>query len=252
MPWDDMDISYYATYIKGWLKSGYEELDFGDSDEIAERYRSYLEELTGRELSDIYDCVTISETTLSQLADTELGRYMDVDTDLEECCYFLFYYDIDGLPIDYMVIGYELEDDETCSDILKGTVPDGSNTVFARPEWPLEIAVSEAGVSYLKFDNFRDKEEIYKESLDILTATEILEKIVSYYDTKLLLDDVVITDMRLVYNSGFTDGKDGPIDEVFCPMWKVTVYDCEAGINKAFLYDGETGEAYYEAYELRS
>ncbi len=252
VPWDDEDISNYATYIKGWLKSGYEELDFGDPDEIAETYMSYLEEITGRELSDTYDCITVSETTLSQLADKDAGTYMDIDTDLEECYYFLFYYDIDGLPIDYLGICHELEDDETCSDILESTKPDDYNTIYARPEWAQRVAVSEDGVMYLHFDNLRDKGEIYKESLDIITPTEILEKVVSYYDTMLLLDDVVITDVRLVYNVGFTDGEDGIIDEVFCPMWKVIVYDYEAGMNKAFLYDAETGEAYYEAYELGS
>ncbi len=242
---DDDYTKYYSKYIQAWLRSGYEELDFGDSEEIAERYLSYLEELTGRKLSDTYDCVTLSETTLSQLADT-----IDIDTDSEDCYYFLFYYDIDGLPIDYMQITYEMEDDESCTDFLAGTIPDGGNIVTNRPEWPLEIAVSEDGVSYLEFDNFRDKGEIYKESLDILTPTDILEKIVSYYDTKLLLDDMIITDMRLIYNSGFTDGENDLIDSIFCPMWKVTVYDCEAEQNKVFLYDAETGEAYYEAYEL--
>ncbi len=245
MPWDAMNISYYASGIQAWLRSGYEELDFGDSDEIAETYLSGLEELTGRKLSDTYDCITLSEETLSQLS-----SMMDIDTDLEESYYFFFYYDIDGLPVDYMVIWHELEENESCTDLLALTTPDESNMVYTVTEWPLEVAVSEDGVSYLEFDNFRDKGEIYKESLDILTPTDILEKIVSYYDTKLLLDDMIITDMRLIYNSGFTDGEDDLIDSIFCPMWKVTVYDCEAEQNKVFLYDAETGEAYYEAYEL--
>ena len=96
----------------------------------------------------------------------------------------------------------------------------------------------------MELDNFRDKGDIYKESMDIMTSEEVLKKIISYYKTKLLLDDVIITDIRLIYSGGFTDGEDGPVDNIFCPFWKVTVYDKEESKNKIFVYDAMTGERY--------
>ena len=247
----DEDPEYYSVYyMQQYLKDSSGECTFTDnSKEEAESWKSRIEEMTGRTLCDTWDVYAGNEENRNELVSVleAQGDNTSEYSAMDEFMAYLFYYDIDGLPFDNLYLSYTMKDNETCtSEARYGSSDDSSNlqAVSENAQW---VIINEDGPVRLDMDSFRYSGEIYKEDQTVISASEILGKIASYYDTKLLADEVTITQMRLVYSGYFTDGADGIIDTAICPYWKITIYDAAQGANLLFVYDAITGEVLKEA-----
>ena len=224
----------YDTYIMKSVLDYGGELAFADSTSLAAELKGTLEELTGRRISDVWDCVAVTNEAVSTYAALEDG--------FEEYYCFYFYYDLDGLGIEDLSLSYEMQDGESCTDGARYSTLDESSVLVSLNEVAQVVAVGESGILWMQISSGRDKGGVYKEGLSVVPPSELLATVKEYYDTQLLVEDVTITQVRLVYSGYFTDGADGEIDNAFRPFWKVQAYDANEGSRRTFVFDAVSGE----------
>ncbi|MCD8313612.1 MAG: hypothetical protein LUC24_05565 [Bacteroidales bacterium] len=235
-----------AGSIMTYLMESSDDLGFCDRDETAEELSDMLEELTGRKICGTWDCVTVTSEA-AETAEEHSGIEVLGDGDeISDCYQYYFYYDIDGLSFEAMELDRELGDGEEYSDDVQ--LMDG--WMIALQEWPLEVLYGEGGIAQAQAISSRVPGDVYRKAQEIISPSEVLGAVADYYSTKLLTDDVTITQLRLVYSSSFTDEGDGTTRNAICPFWKAVAYDAEKGYNVTFVYDAVTGEAMKEAEVL--
>ena len=231
----------------------YNDLDFlQDPDETAEKIRKFLEDFSGRKIHEQYKFVPAGQKNLErlhELAEKEnpfLSELMENDMD-KRIGEFIFYYDIDGLPFKDFGLNYFLQGDETACKLCYWNFS-SQGTLVAISEHEQEVCVDEKGLLEMDISNYRKPGKVYKEKRTVTEPDKILEQIKTYYGRKLVLENVVITDMELAYTGYFSDASEGEVQPTITPVWVVTVYD-EAGKTsrgKTFVYDALTGECRVE------
>ncbi len=206
------------------------------TDEEIAAWKEALENLTGREISDIWDVTQVTEDKL------ELAGSMDdyVNWDLGTVDSYQFYYDLDGLPVDHLDLEYALRlgNPEPYADDTDMS----GNTLHAANELPLQFITDGSRVLYLVVRDRCRPGEVYRETQPIISPSEILPVVEEYYPESSLTANVTITQVRLVYAPYFTDPDDGEICNAYCPVWKVVTYDERIDNSTLFVFDAVTGD----------
>ena len=234
--------------LEMYLK-GYKNMDIAflsDKDKTSQELKAFLEELSGRKLCDIWDCIAVTEESV-----TELRKVMQQDSSRklpelpeQEYCLYRFYYDVDGLPYQNLFLNYNLKTGETASNLAKLTSWSGSQLVGLNED-PQEIKISEDGIIDLNTSNFRMQGKVYKEAEKVTNPDNVIQKIKEYYERKLITKPVTVTEVSRVYTGYFTDGSEGEIQPTIAPFWLVRIHNGETN-NTGFVYDAFSGEAIIE------
>ncbi len=241
---------FYAETVGMMTMPDTDGLSFADPDEEATALKGIIEQLVGRELSDTFDCISVTP----EKAEAINAAYpeLELETGFDGYYQYYFYYDLDGFPIERLGLSYELKDGESCTAGARYSSEENGSVLYALNECTQQVAYGEDGILFLMIDNYRDKGEVYKEGLEVLSPNTVLASVERYYESTLLTNDVIVTQVRLVYSGYFTDGEDGDVDNAFCPFWKVQAYEGSSGMNVMFAYDAVTGNAVVEGEQVVS
>ncbi len=233
-------LGSYFTDCEVYLESDPEE-DHILTDAEVEEWRNTLADFTGRTLSDIWDCTHVTEDKLVDLYavhsdDYTLYQLWDFDTALDD---YSFYWDLGGLPIEYLGLTYDLEGEETYAD----DIPILNNKIlYAAQQDAQELIMDDSGLIRLWITDLYQPGEEYREAQPVVSPSVPLAAVEEYYPEKSLTDNVTITQIRLVYSTYFTDPADGEMQNAFRPFWKVLAYDESKQENTLFVFDAVSGD----------
>ncbi len=208
-------------------------------------WKDALEDLTGRTISDTWDGIQLTGERLEEIS----AAHPDMSAELDGWDYgtvdgYFFYYDMDGLPVEGLNLSYELKEGETATDAARAcmTQDEDNNTLSALYQLgPLVVTDGERLLA-LEITSTRRAGDVYKEDQDIISPSDALATVAEYYNTQLLLDDVTVTDVRLIYAAYFTDPSEGTVDNAFLPFWKFTTYSADTGSSYEFVIDAVSGD----------
>lgn len=232
----------------------YNDLDFlQNPDETAANIREFLEKFSGRKICEKYDFIPAGQKNLERLY--ELAKEKEptfvemIEPELKKRIgEFIFYYDVDGLPFKNLYLSYFMQGDETASKLCYWTSPSRGN-LFGISEHEQVIDVDERGLLQADISNYRKPGKVYKENSAVIKPDQALQQVKAYYDRKLILEDVTITNVELVYTGYFSDASEGEIQPIITPVWAVTVHEetnQDMGITRGYVYDAFSGECLSE------
>ncbi|RKI20228.1 hypothetical protein D7V72_22550, partial [bacterium D16-36] len=82
--------------------------------------KAFLEKLLGRDLSDSWECIPVTEESVELLnkafKDVSLSAHIDLKQG-EEYCVYRYYYDVKGFPFADLCLEYDVKEGETVSKI---------------------------------------------------------------------------------------------------------------------------------------
>ena len=228
--------------------------DFGDSraeslpdpEKTAEKIRHFIEEMTGRKVHDGYKFIPVTQDNIDSMKERIAPNLMLNMEGTGECGVYLFWYDVDGLPLHNLMLNYKLGSDEEADVLCRW----GSNTsdLNSISEHVQEAAVDGDGLLIIEVSSMRRPGKVCQEKAAVIGPEKVLGQIRDYYDRKLLLDETVVTDIQLAY-MGYFANVDGTVYPVFTPVWEVVVRD-DASSSRVprhrFVYDAFTGKCLLE------
>ncbi len=252
----DSEIKQRAEYIMFQVPDYEDEsLDFlPDPEKTAGQIREFLEKMSGRKVSDRYKYVPVSHSNMDSLEE-KIDPFLiqSMKEDRNEYGYYLFWYDIDGLPFYNLELNYKLESDETADRLCYwGT---NSSELSALSEHVQMASVDRDGILAMEWSDMREPGSVCREKSAVVGPDRVLGEIQDYYGRKLLLEEAVVTDVQLVY-TGYFDNTDGTVRPVIIPVWEVLVRDGMSGTESVspvsrFVYDAYTGKCLVEGTEVR-
>ena len=182
---------------------GAKDFGFADCSTAAEEMRAFVEQVTGRRVSEEMYRIPMTEEVYNAVTDRQ--------------------------EIDRGKTPYPGE------DILLS-----QGDLFCKNEWPLIVAYNKDGIMELVLDSFFKVSKPYSERQKVCTPGEILDQVKAYFQDILLKVPVTIYEISLAYDSYFTDPEDGLIENVVRPFWIVRYWDGKKTTQLVFdAYNGK-------------
>jgi len=215
----------------------YEEKDFefADCHTVAEEMRAFVEQTTGRKVSEEMYCVPVTEEIYNTVMEIQ---EMDKEGQPYPGEYYIFvmYFDIDGLP--WKMVNYAMPEKNGMK--LADDVRVSEGELLSRNEWPLVVAYNADGIMGLELDSFFKISKPYKEKEKVCTPEDILEQVKNYFQNTLIKEPVTIYEISLAYDSYFTDPGAELIENIVRPFWLVRYWDGEKTVQLVFdAYSGK-------------
>ncbi len=242
---------YIMALVPDYGESG---LDFlPDPDGEAERIGRFLEEMSGRAVNSGYEYVPASSENVEKLEERlDPDIFPDVKME-DEYAYYLFWYDVDGLPLHHLLLRYHLKDDETADRLsLWSALPNSSSELMAISESTQFAAVDGDGLLYLDCSSMWRPGDVCREKGAVVGPDKALAMTREYYEKTLLPEKVTVRDIRLTY-AGYFVNEGGTVRPVLTPVWEVEVCDRPSDDMSSgcrFAYDAFTGECLLERGSL--
>jgi len=214
-----------------------------DKRQTGEELKDYLEKLLGRDLSDTWDCIPVTEESIVALNNVYQTDITHLESKQEYCSY-RYYYDVKGFPYTESYLSYQLKEGETASKLARMSTP--NNTLIGLCNPSIMCHLSKEGIIALDINNIRMEGDVYKEAEQVVDSNAILNKIKIFYEKQILIRPVTVTEVNIVYTGYFTDGNEGEIQPTVAPFWRVKVYNNDSNGSQFFFYDAFTGEAIVE------
>ena len=266
--YDRNDTADLITANLERLKDYGGDLDFATEEEAAAEVIAFIEEVTGLEISDSWECYTYSEENLKELEallkeygdellfhetleDTETGEEYMTELTLDQMEYeeyfdFYFSIEVNGLPIDGSASSTTLGEGETVGDSLAVNSNNISSSAGSTVVQPITVSsmdctVDEKGVMQFSAIWMIEIGDVYKNE-SIMTPSEILVRFLNYLESEVIVDTLTIEEISLVYKSAFTDAENGVLEAALRPYWKVTTYDNWTFEHETYYYNARTGQ----------
>lgn len=215
----------------------YGEKDFGFADcgTAAEEMRAFVEQVTGRKVSEEMYRIPVTEEVYNAVTDRQ-----EIDRGKTpypgEYYTFVMYFDVDGLP--WKRVRYTMREKNGMK--LADDVRLFEGELWSRNEWPLVVAYNKDGIMELLLDSFFKVSKPYSERQKVCTPEEILKQVKAYFQDILLKVPVTIYEISLAYDGYFTDPEDGLIENVVRPFWIVRYWDGKKTTQLVFdAYNGK-------------
>ncbi len=214
---------------------GAKDFGFADCSTAAEEMRAFVEQVTGRRVSEEMYRIPMTEEVYNAVTDRQ-----EIDRGKTpypgEYYTFVMYFDVDGLPWKRVKDGIrEKNGMKLAEDILLS-----QGDLFCKNEWPLIVAYNKDGIMELVLDSFFKVSKPYSERQKVCTPGEILDQVKAYFQDILLKVPVTIYEISLAYDSYFTDPEDGLIENVVRPFWIVRYWDGKKTTQLVFdAYNGK-------------
>ena len=214
--------------------------------------KAFLEELLGRDLSDSWECIPVTQESVELLnkayKDVNLSAHVDLKQG-EEYCVYRYYYDVKGFPFADLCLEYDVKEGETVSK-LAGMSTINKKRLSGLSERSIICEVSRNGIVSIDTAKIRMEGDVYKKAEKVISPDTALQKVRGYYGKQILRKPITVTEISIVYTGYFTDGSEGEIQPTVAPFWRVRVYNNDADGSKYFVYDAFTGEAIAEGVSV--
>ncbi len=214
--------------------------------------KAFLEKLLGRDLSDSWECIPVTEESVELLnkayKDVNLSAHVDLKQG-EEYCVYRYYYDVKGFPFTDLCLEYDVKEGETVSKIA-GMSTINKKRLSGLSERSIICEVSQNGIVSIDTAKIRMEGDVYKKAEKVISPDTALQKVKGYYGKQILRKPITVTEMSIVYTGYFTDGSEGEIQPTVAPFWRVRVYNNDVDGSKYFVYDAFTGEAIAEGVSV--
>ncbi len=214
--------------------------------------KAFLEKLLGRNLSDSWECIPVTEESVELLnkafKDVSLSAHIDLKQG-EEYCVYRYYYDVKGFPFADLCLEYDVKEGETVSKIA-GMSTINKKRLSGLSERSIICEVSQNGIVSIDTAKIRMEGDVYKKAEKVISPDTALQKVKGYYGKQILRKPITVTEMSIVYTGYFTDGSEGEIQPTVAPFWRVRVYNNDVDGSKYFVYDAFTGEAIAEGVSV--
>jgi len=234
----DFDMAWeFLIKDMGFDKS---DLSFGGREEIAEKAREQVENLTGQKMSDTYESAVINKETYDLIVQDSFFEEQYIKSDADFYVYF-FHNDINGFPWRTEPLERELEEGVECAEDVNRE----GNYAFPLNPSEQEISYGKDGLRELSLSNTAELSKVYKKN-EILQMNDLLIKIGDYYaeNRSNTLMSNTIYEIKLCYLSAFSDAEDGKIRNIVKPYWEVKIWQKHLGSQESISlhFDAETGE----------
>ena len=214
--------------------------------------KAFLEKLLGRDLSDSWECIPVTEESVELLnkafKDVSLSAHIDLKQG-EEYCVYRYYYDVKGFPFADLCLEYDVKEGETVSKIA-GMSTINKKRLSGLSERSIICEVSQNGIVSIDTAKIRMEGDVYKKAEKVISPDTALQKVKNYYGKQIIRKPITVTEMSIVYTGYFTDGSEGEIQPTVAPFWRVRVYNNDVDGSKYFVYDAFTGEAIAEGVSV--
>ena len=214
--------------------------------------KTFLEKLLGRDLSDSWECIPVTEESVELLnkayKDVNLSAHVDLKQG-EEYCVYRYYYDVKGFPFTDLCLEYDVKEGETVSKIA-GMSTINKKRLSGLSERSIICEVSQNGIVSIDTAKIRMEGDVYKKAEKVISPDTALQKVKGYYGKQILRKPITVTEISIVYTGYFTDGSEGEIQPTVAPFWRVRVYNNDVDGSKYFVYDAFTGEAIAEGVSV--
>ena len=214
--------------------------------------KAFLEKLLGRDLSDSWECIPVTEESVELLnkayKDVNLSAHVDLKQG-EEYCVYRYYYDVKGFPFTDLCLEYDVKEGETVSKIA-GMSTINKKRLSGLSERSIICEVSKNGIVSIDTAKIRMEGDVYKKAEKVISPDTALQKVKNYYGKQIIRKPITVTEMSIVYTGYFTDGSEGEIQPTVAPFWRVRVYNNDVDGSKYFVYDAFTGEAIAEGVSV--
>ena len=225
---------------------------FKDKSKKGMELKAFLEELLGRDLSDSWECIPVTQESVELLnkayRDVNLSAHVDLKQG-EEYCVYRYYYDVKGFPFADLCLEYDVKEGETFSKIA-GMSTINKKRLSGLSERSIICEVSKNGIVSIDTAKIRMEGDVYKKAEKVISPDTALQKVKGYYGKQILRKPITVTEMSIVYTGYFTDGSEGEIQPTVAPFWRVRVYNNDVDGSKYFVYDAFTGEAIAEGVSV--
>lgn len=208
------------------------------------KYKKWVEDLTGIELSDTYDVVSITDELVEELNGKMGGTLMQKPA--EDYVTYVFYDEVDGLPYKEYGVGYVLKEDESASPLALMSSFDNTN-LQGLPAHAQKICVDKDGVIAAQISNIRYPSKVYKKAQKIVSPNVVLKAVKECYEKQVLLTELTVENVELVYIGYFSLPEDGIIQPVITPVWVANVYNPSRMATEQIICDAFTGKVYQDS-----